>query len=81
MGLGYDCTDTGCHFSRDRFIGVVGREALHVFDLAQMDFVYADEASGYKVNLETTTDWKVSTTFDTYMNLLQIYFLKTEQFI
>ena len=69
MGLGYTGRYTSRFFNRNRFIGVVGREAFHVFDLAQMDFIYADEASGYKVNLD-----KNKYDFD-WMNLLQIYFL------
>ena len=53
MRLGYSCDETGgCHFDRYRFIGVAGREAFHCFDLAQMDFIYADEANGYKVNID-----------------------------
>ena len=52
MGLGYTGRYTSRFFNKNRFIGVVGREAFHVFDLAQMDFIYADEASGYKVNLD-----------------------------
>ena len=52
MGLGYTGRYTSRFFNRNRFIGVVGREAFHVFDLAQMDFIYADEASGYKVNID-----------------------------
>ena len=52
MGLGYTGRYTSQFFDRNRFIGVVGREAFHVFDLAKMDFIYADESSGYKVNIE-----------------------------
>ena len=52
MGLGYTGRYTSQFFDKNRFIGVVGREAFHVFDLAQMDFIYADESSGYKVNIE-----------------------------
>ena len=52
MGLGYTGRYTSRFFDKNRFIGVVGREAFHVFDLAQMDFIYADVESGYKVNID-----------------------------
>ena len=34
-------------FDRRRFVGVAGREALHVFDLKQELFVSADRSQGY----------------------------------
>ena len=52
MGFGYTGRYTSRFFDKNRFIGVVGREAFHVFDLDQMDFIYADNASGYKVNID-----------------------------
>ena len=52
MGLGYTGRYTSRFFDRNRYIGVVGREAFHVFDLARMDFIDADPASGYKVNID-----------------------------
>ena len=52
MGLGYTGRYTSKFFDKNRYIGVVGREAFHVFDLEQMDFLYADEDSGYKVNIQ-----------------------------
>ena len=52
MGLGYTGRYTNRFFDRNRYIGVVGREAFHVFDLEQMDFIYADKESGYKVNIQ-----------------------------
>lgn len=55
MGLGYTGRYQSTFFNKNRFIGVVGREAFHVFDLLSMDFIYADSESGYKVNL----DWDV----------------------
>ena len=39
-------------FNKNRFIGVMGREAFHVFDLELMDFIYADTDRGYAVNLQ-----------------------------
>ena len=43
MGLGYAGKySTDMFFNRNRFIGIMGREAFHIFDLEQMDFVYAD---------------------------------------
>ena len=52
MGKGYTGRYTSTFFDRNRYIGVVGREAFHVFDLEQMDFLYADADSGYKVNID-----------------------------
>ena len=52
MGRGYTGRYTSKFFDRNRYIGVVGREAFHVFDLEQMDFLYADTDSGYEVNIE-----------------------------
>ena len=43
-------------FNKNRFIGVMGREAFHVFDLEQMDFIYADCDQGYKTNIENSDD-------------------------
>ena len=34
-------------FERCRWVGVVGREAYHVFDLKKMEFVYAERELGY----------------------------------
>lgn len=51
MGLGYSGRYTQ-FFDKNRFIGVIGREAFHVFDLEAMDFIYADKQSGYKVNID-----------------------------
>ena len=56
MGLGYTGRYQNKFFNKNRFIGVVGREAFHVFDLVQMDFITADVESGYKVNLEREAD-------------------------
>ena len=56
MGLGYTVSYRNQFFNKNRFIGVVGREAFHVFDLLQMDFIYADEQSGYKVNIESVSN-------------------------
>ena len=39
-------------FDKNRFVGVAGREAFHVFDLEKMDFVCADKQSGYLTCLE-----------------------------
>ena len=39
-------------FDKNRFIGVAGREAFHVFDLEKIDFVSADKGSGYLSCLE-----------------------------
>ena len=52
MGLGYTGRYTSRFFDKNRYIGVVGREAFHVFDLLKMDFIYADPGSGYKVNID-----------------------------
>ena len=52
MGLGYTGRYQFKFFNQNRFIGVVGREAFHVFDLAAMKFIYADPESGYKVNIK-----------------------------
>ena len=38
------------NFDRNRFVGVAGREAFHVFDLKKMNFVIGDKRNGY-VNL------------------------------
>ena len=35
-------------FDKNRFIGVVGNNALHVFDVEQMSFIFADQSLGYK---------------------------------
>ena len=35
-------------FDKNRFIGIAGREALHVFDTEKMDFVCADTRFGYR---------------------------------
>lgn len=53
MGLGYTERYTIRFFDKNRYIGVVGREAFHVFDLELMDFIYADKESGYLVNIES----------------------------
>ena len=37
----------GSAFDKNRFIGVAGREAFHVFDLDKMDFVRSDAGQGY----------------------------------
>ena len=34
-------------FDKSRYIGVVGRMALHVFDIEEMDFIIADIERGY----------------------------------
>ena len=34
-------------FNKNRYIGVMGREAFHVFDLEKMDFVLATTKKGY----------------------------------
>ena len=52
MGLGYTGRYQSRFFNRNRFIGVIGREAFHVFDLEQMDFILADKANGYLVNID-----------------------------
>ena len=35
-------------FDKNRFIGVIGKVAFHVFDLEVMDFVAADETQGFE---------------------------------
>ena len=52
IGLGYHGKYTNRWFNKNRFIGVIGREAFHVFDLEQMDFVCADKTKGYKCNID-----------------------------
>ena len=39
-------------FNKNRFIGVIGREAFHIFDLETMDFICADTNLGYVVNID-----------------------------
>ena len=34
-------------FEKNRYIGVVGRQALHIFDLNLMKFVFSDVLLGY----------------------------------
>ena len=51
-GLGYRGRYTKKSFNKNRFIGVVGREAFHVFDLEKMDFISADPEGGYRVNID-----------------------------
>ena len=53
MGLGYQGKYTSRWFNKNRYIGVIGREAFHVFDLEQMDFVLADASKGYKTNIDS----------------------------
>ena len=52
MGFGYQGKYTMKWFNKNRFIGVVGREAFHVFDLEMMDFIVADPERGYVVNID-----------------------------
>ena len=35
-------------FDKNRFIGVIGRVAFHVFDLEAIDFITADEKYGFE---------------------------------
>lgn len=42
LGFGYLGKYTGRWFNKNRYIGVIGREAFHVFDLDSMDFICAD---------------------------------------
>ena len=56
MGLGYTGRYHSKFFNQNRYIGVVGREAFHVFDLTTMKFIYADPDSGYKVNINKLTE-------------------------
>lgn len=35
-------------FDKNRFIGVIGRVAFHVFDLESMDFITADDQQGFE---------------------------------
>ena len=58
MGLGYTGRYQSTFFNRNRFIGVIGRHAFHVFDLEEMDFLYADEDRGYVVNLDPAFNQK-----------------------
>ena len=44
---GLEGSQRGSTFDENRFIGIAGREAFHVFDLEKMDFVLADKANGY----------------------------------
>lgn len=53
MGLGYTGRYNLKFFNRNRFIGVMGREAFHVFDLSTMKFIQADPSSGYRVNIDS----------------------------
>ena len=38
----------GAAFDKNRFIGVAGRYAFHVFDLDKMRFVLSDGRQGYQ---------------------------------
>ena len=51
MGLGYTKRNKIRFFDKNRYIGVLGQDAFHVFDLELMDFIYADKESGYNVNI------------------------------
>ena len=42
--------DAAKFFDKNRYIGMAGREALHVFDLEKMEFILADKTQGY-INL------------------------------
>ena len=44
---GVEGAEVDSYFDRNRFIGIAGREAFHVFDLKKFDFVSAHEPSGY----------------------------------
>ena len=46
----------GSAFDKNRFIGIIGRHAFHVFDLEAMDFLYADPERGYMVNIDEFKD-------------------------
>ena len=39
-------------FNKNRYIGVMGREAFHIFDLELLDFIIADTTQGYKTNID-----------------------------